>query len=358
MAHESSTYRKLPGKKKHFLFGVHRLWLGKDHLLQVFSRMGIEDYQRFYFEDIQSIVTRKTAAGKVYNAMLAAVSLSMGLIAAGLDGAASAFFIGAGCFFLAAMVFNWVLGPTCRTHLRTAVQEETLPSLHRLKNARRVMDRLRVLIIARQGEITPAQLSGRPQIYNRPSSTRSRPPVKRQVSAGAAPTAPAAHRSGIGTLLAALLLARAALAVIRYDDNTFGLTLLDIGLFLGVAISGVVFLVRQYEGARRPVMLAAAWATVGYVGLAVTVGYVLMMGLLFTNPGTATSQWVIIQQMAGLSVRDNPWLMGSHLFFVVLGVVLAATILLGSRGSRNPQRPRRSGTGSGVSSRANSTRRV
>jgi len=73
MANETPAYQRLPGKKKGFLIGHHTLWQGSDHLLQIYSRLGVEDYKRYYFDDIQAIITRKTGSGKIQNIILGAL---------------------------------------------------------------------------------------------------------------------------------------------------------------------------------------------------------------------------------------------------------------------------------------------
>ena len=70
MTAETSTYQRLPGKKKGFLIGHHTLWQGADHLLQIYSRLGVEDYKRYYFDDIQAIITRKTGSGRIQNIVI------------------------------------------------------------------------------------------------------------------------------------------------------------------------------------------------------------------------------------------------------------------------------------------------
>ena len=74
MTVEKSSYKRLPGKKKGFLIGYHTLWLGDDHLLQIYSRLGVEDYKRYYFDDLQAIVTRKTGSGRIQNIVIGALS--------------------------------------------------------------------------------------------------------------------------------------------------------------------------------------------------------------------------------------------------------------------------------------------
>src|SRR5215813_3727271 len=49
------NYRRLPGRRRGFLFGSS-VWLGTDYLLLVKSARFREDYKRFYFPDIQAIV--------------------------------------------------------------------------------------------------------------------------------------------------------------------------------------------------------------------------------------------------------------------------------------------------------------
>jgi hypothetical protein len=60
--------------------------------------------------------------------------------------------------FLAA---NTLMGPTCVCHLKTAVQTEELTPLRRLRRARKVLARVRPLIVAAQGELTPEEIAAR-----------------------------------------------------------------------------------------------------------------------------------------------------------------------------------------------------
>ena len=69
-------YTRLPGKglrRQGFVAVVRTyctLWLAKDHILNVDNRVFSEDYKRFYFSDIQAIITQKTNRGKVWNLIL------------------------------------------------------------------------------------------------------------------------------------------------------------------------------------------------------------------------------------------------------------------------------------------------
>jgi hypothetical protein len=158
MARNKKKYQRLPGKKKSFIIGYYTLWLGADHILSVYSRFGIQDYRRFYFTDIQSMIVHKTVSGKIQNLILGLILLIFALVTFRLDDGPQIFGgIMAGCFLIFLSI-NWLRGPTCVAHIRTAVQNEKLPSLYRLKNAQKVMDRLRLLIENVQGHLTPVAL--------------------------------------------------------------------------------------------------------------------------------------------------------------------------------------------------------
>ena len=148
--------------------------MGDDHVLAVDNQGFSEDYKRFYFSDIQAIVTRKTKRGAVWNTILAC------MIACSLAGALFPedtpvrilFWVLSGTF-LVFLVINLLRGPTCVCNIITAVQEDLLPSLNRLRTAQKVIDILRQAIEGTQGKMTPAEVIARSNdVTNRPQ-----PPV-------------------------------------------------------------------------------------------------------------------------------------------------------------------------------------
>jgi hypothetical protein len=140
------------------------LWLGKDHLLGIDSNGYGEDYKRFYFRDIQVITTRKTDGQRVragvYGFLAGACALGAWVIN-DIAGITTMGVIGLPCAVL--FVFNLALGPMSVCHLRTAVQVEELPSLNRIRRARKVLDHLRPLIAAAQGQLAPEEIPARMQ---------------------------------------------------------------------------------------------------------------------------------------------------------------------------------------------------
>jgi len=140
------------------------LWLGPDHLLLVHSNGYTETYKRFYFRDIQALTVQQTSASTFLNRVLVILCflLGVGVIAAGEVSAKITLSIFAG-LFIGIGVINLIKGKTCRCCLRTAVQTEVLPPLHRVKYAHKILARLRPLILAAQGgESAPAQSAGTP----------------------------------------------------------------------------------------------------------------------------------------------------------------------------------------------------
>jgi hypothetical protein len=164
-------YRRLTRTRSRTAFGIvatgrSSLWLGKDHLLCIDTTGYTETYKRFYFRDIQAIVLRKTDRWKYWNLILGGITALFALIALtwGRSEVVAAWFFGivAGLFGLA-LVLNLAFGSTCVVFLRTAVQTEQLPSLSRLRRARKVLDRLRPLIAEAQGQLGPEEIGARIQ---------------------------------------------------------------------------------------------------------------------------------------------------------------------------------------------------
>ncbi len=147
-------YHRLPGRGRQFL-NSSTLWEAADHLLLVQSHLVSESYRRFFFRDVQALVVCETKSGLVMTIVLAALgALACVPMAFVPDGWWMAFVALALLFFLPALI-NFLRGPTCRCTLRTAVQTQDLPSLNRLKIARKVLARLQPKIAAVQQDATP-----------------------------------------------------------------------------------------------------------------------------------------------------------------------------------------------------------
>ena len=164
-------YRRLTRPRlryKGFALATSRssLWLGRDHVLSIEATNFTEKYRRFYFRDLQAISIRRTKRRMTWNWILAAL-LIPSLFVANASRTA-----GAGPEVLAAilvsiialpLIFNNALGPTCAAYFRTAVQIEEIPSLSRIRRARKTIARIRPLIVSVQEVLSPEELSARIQ---------------------------------------------------------------------------------------------------------------------------------------------------------------------------------------------------
>ena len=142
------------------------LWLGDDHLLLVECTGYSETYKRFSFRDIQAFTIRKTKARMVWNwVWVLLLSLSGLIIAvASSDWFDTGTIIASGIvlfLFGTPLLLNTLFGPTCAVEIRTAVQTESLPSLCRVRKTQRIMNQLRPLISAAQGQLTGEEVAAR-----------------------------------------------------------------------------------------------------------------------------------------------------------------------------------------------------
>jgi hypothetical protein len=147
------------------------LWLGKDHLLCIDSNGYTETYKRFYFRDIQVVTLAATLRRKVWNGvLLVPIVICLAGLATNLstrpraDAATVMAWAIVTLVFVVPFLIHNLLGPTCICHLRTAVQIEELPSLNRLRRARKVLERIRPLISAVQGGLSPEEISLRMRV--------------------------------------------------------------------------------------------------------------------------------------------------------------------------------------------------
>ena len=142
-------YRRLPGRFAGLGYGSS-LWEGDDHLLLVKWIAVSETYRRFYFRDIQAITICTTRSWIVTGVLLAVAGALCGIPAVWMGGFFLAFPGLPAAGLLAASVWNFWQGPSCRTVIQTAVQAEPIRSLHRRNQARKVIAQMRDRIIAAQ----------------------------------------------------------------------------------------------------------------------------------------------------------------------------------------------------------------
>jgi hypothetical protein len=195
MAQTKSIYRRLGGQGATLTYYA-RLYLGPDHLLQAASTGYSETYKRFYFRDIQAIIIRKTNLWLFWMMAWLLLALAFAIVALQTIAETAVIFWAITGVLLLGPLINLTLGPTCVCQVRTAVQTEKLPSLKRLRKARKILDQLRPLIENLQGKLAAKDLAmPRTGTVQAGGSATFAPPVIQQD----APPATAAGEASPGT---------------------------------------------------------------------------------------------------------------------------------------------------------------
>jgi hypothetical protein len=153
MTDTTTTYRKLPGRLRGLGYGAS-VWLGPDHLLLARTGMFRESYARYYLRDIQAIVVaecprfllsvRAIVIGFLWMSGWLFFSLWPAGFAVMWSGAA------------VALIATWLIvssANSCRCRIYTAVSNQELPSLYRIRAARKFLAEVQPLIGEVQGAV-------------------------------------------------------------------------------------------------------------------------------------------------------------------------------------------------------------
>jgi hypothetical protein len=188
MPRGEKAYRRLPGRQAG-LVSYSRVWLGPDHLLLARTAFFSEEYKRFYFRDIQAVITRRTERREIWNVIFAFTAIAFGVLSVfTTSGWRTFLFVMTGTVLFALLV-NWLRGPTCVCHVRTAVQIEELSPLKRFRATRKVIERLKPNIEKAQGPLAPELLRPKPPVVfaAAPSETTTQPASQATPSTGISP---------------------------------------------------------------------------------------------------------------------------------------------------------------------------
>ena len=149
-------YSKLPGPGLSWS-GWTRLWLAGDHLLEMNWTIFTERYHRFFLHEIRGVIAQRTKTGAAWNIALGSLAVLGIAIAGGLfwggtkvpnEEARVALWVFAGIFGaitlvpIALLIFNIILGPTCRFYIQTAAGTRLVAAPTRLRRAHRLLSAL------------------------------------------------------------------------------------------------------------------------------------------------------------------------------------------------------------------------
>jgi hypothetical protein len=285
--------------------------------------LGVEDYKRFYFNDIQAVITRKTGVGSVLSLILGAITVLFGLFAVASEGGWSVFPAIVAGVMLLLWIINFFKGPTCETYLLTAVQTEKLHALHRLKTTQPVMNRLRSLIEQRQGRIEREAFG---QQSARPSTHQAQPTLpggNRQILKAQNP-----EKGRVHFALFVLLVVDSVYIAFSFFYTHVALSLLSTAVSMLMGICVVVALVKQHESNLKQSLRTMTWAALGYVCFSFVAGYVVSITLTFKHPEIWQNQWELFKLISSISPWESPLLMAVNIIGLSAATIIAIPGLL------------------------------
>jgi hypothetical protein len=335
---KKGEYIRLPGRglkrggSALFIRTHCSLWLGEDHLLSLHSTGYNEEYKRFYFRDIQAVVTamtnRRRNLSLVFLAALLMTTLLYTLrLLMGGSPFVYAYSIASGLFLLLLLV-NWLRGPTCACCLRTAVSEEELYSLGLARTAAKAIGMLKHRIEAAQGRLEPGEVAGSMDATE--GTTRSATRGRLEGADG-----PVKHYSGnLHAALFILLLVNGLFGSADFFYNHVAITLAGMVVFSATGIVAVAALVRQYAGKIRR-GLVVTWAALGYVCVSYIIGYTLYVYISVKHMGEMKNNWELLKALSGLSPLDNPLLTAVYVFSMAAPFLIGMLGIVSARGLWN-----------------------
>jgi hypothetical protein len=165
-----NPYQRLPGRGRTWT-GPSSVWIAPDHVLLVLGHGFYESYRRFFLDDIQAVIVRRTHTGKIFNSLWTIGLVFFGSLAAVFpDQTGRTFFIALAAPFALGLIVNVLLGPTCACHIRTAVQTERVPAVSRWRTAGKFVSRLTPLIAATQGNLSEDSISRLGELQGAPNT--------------------------------------------------------------------------------------------------------------------------------------------------------------------------------------------
>lgn len=322
-------YERLPGKGPRqrgplssFLTRC-TLYLADDHLLAIDNRGYTEDYKRFYLNDIQAIITVETMRGDIWGFVLGialVTTAGSGYVTAS-EGWRLFLWILSGLMLIPFML-NLLRGPTCSCRILTAVQQDELPSLSRLRNARKVTRRLQLAIEKIQGTLGSEQHYPAEGLVAPPSRLR---PHSKQTTRGVA--AERKYYDGrMHLAVCCLLLIEAALLGSELLSHTLAVSVLQSMVMWGLAICAIIAIVKQHASDIPASIRVVAWMALALVGLAFITGYGLMFSIIIQNAKReiAMSQWDMYKALFDMSPDDSRFLFIVDLLYMIFFAVMGA----------------------------------
>ena len=310
---KNKTYKKLQGTE---YFSSNKLYIGPDHLFSSKSNFFSDEYHRFYYKDIQAIITRKTITGKILNLLSIFLLILFSVLAFLLSGAGAAFFFSFSAIFFIFLIVNLIKGPTSICHIQTPVQTARLSALTRKRGTEKAIGQLKPLMENSQGPMIRENIRNASQ--NDYSEASSNKDVMSLI-----------HVDGrYHMALFSILTASALLIILEMFVSNFFLSFFSGIVNLGIATILIISLRKQTRSDIYGSIKTMTWSIVGYLGLRYLLGYILLMVVTLKNPEIAYIQWELIKKVAAISPHKYSWLMALYFLYLFFTVGIGITGLI------------------------------
>ncbi|MBA3030921.1 MAG: hypothetical protein FP816_19200 [Desulfobacteraceae bacterium] len=314
------SYQKLSGK---FFtpFIKTSMWKGPDHLLWVEGAVVMEHYKRFYYDDIQALVLIGNNDHHLWTFIWGSLMLLCGIIALSVSGPpyGSGFFT---IFWALLLVINLYQGPCCKVYLKTAVQQENLRHLVRIRKANKILNQIKSLVEERQGVLDPSFLSQSGIVKN--------PSTPGPVVSGSASqqktgltgfSAKIQHPSLHWVLYGVLVLVGLAKSV-QIWLNSPGLRILEYLCLALLLVLSISVLVRQKGKKKHRLLFVFGWITLGLAFLQAITVYILFVTTAFKNPAMAYNSWELMKIFFNKLNEGDPMITGLSFGFGLLNLLV------------------------------------
>jgi hypothetical protein len=315
MANKQRKYKRLPGRL-FTLLDVRSLWQGPDHLLWVERVFFKENYKRFFYNDIQSVILQRTDTHMIWSFVWGALALTCGLIAFLVPGTPYVSATFTASFFLA-LGINLAWGPSCTVYLQTAAQVQKISSLKRVRTAQKAMDRVKELVEAVQGTLekqngmqAPLPASGTHPALT-PAAGTPAALAQRSVKADpVGPFNPLLHQVSFG-----LLLALGAIGFIQMTLKSLPVAVVETLLHGVVQIMVIIALVRWYRHLKGTLTIKISWLALFFISMQTIIGYGIFLAVSFSNPQINYHHWAMFKKMFELQWIDHPLALAGNLIY-------------------------------------------
>lgn len=312
------------------LGGSNSIWESASHLLLVRNNVLSESYRRFYYRDIQAIQVELN-----HYRMFTAIAIGLLLLpAAGMlalaalrdwhPAAVTAWAVLTG-FLFAPFLINFLRGRCCKCYIQTSVQRDLLEPVNRLRDAHRVIDRLRPLIESAQGVLDPEQLSDYVAELPADPPRAPRPPPQplRVIKA-------TFHKA---VFLLLLVGAASSLGMLAFPNENRAIAIVVAVLILASFICNLGALITQYRSTLPRGLRTLTWIALAYLCTGVLVTWILSVVHAFR-----TTLWSEAESLLYDPVY-SAILLADGLISATLGVVGLLMLRRHARESTTPPSP-------------------